>query len=367
MAQQAQTQPNGRAVTPDQKGVELSKALEAVLEATPAQRFKAIDTALQSRIDQIEELLPPQMKGQGARLAKRAVLTLNRKPKDYEDVTPQSFVRCVLEAAENGFAVDGKYAYAIIYNNKVSKKGEPDRWAKEAQMQLSYMALVAVARRLGILKDSYARLVRENDEFEISETNGKSCLTYRPALKSPGALIGAYAVAILPDGSCRWEWMDQEDIDKIRARSKSWQNRNGPWLTDDGEMRKKTVLRRLLKMYGDDPAMQRALDMDDGDYDETYIPEKKKSALSRFEASSETVKDDGEIVDSHSPRSEHETTVEADNPVDALVLRIRKATTENQLIEATNAANAGGFGDDDRDFMLSEIDKRSNQLKAPKK
>jgi len=93
----------------------------------------------------------------------------------------------------------------------------------------------------------------------------------------------------------------------------------------------------------------------------------KSSALSRFEAQPETVKDDGEIVDTHSPRSAEEPTVEADNPVDALVLRIRKATTENQLIEATNAANAGGFGDDDRDFMLSEIDKRSNQLKTPKK
>lgn len=105
--------------------------------------------------------------------------------------------------------------------------------------------------------------------------------------------------------------------------------------------------------------------IDAGPLPQTQAP--KPSVLSRFEAQPETVKDDGEIVENPSQRSAEEPTVEPDNPVDALVLKIRRATTENQLIEATNAANNGGFGDDDRDFMLAEIDKRSTQLKAPKK
>jgi hypothetical protein len=110
--------------------------------------------------------------------------------------------------------------------------------------------------------------------------------------------------------------------------------------------------------------------IDVGPVPQTQVP--KSSVLSRFEAQPETVKDDGEIVESEPKPTEPAPKYaepETDNPVDALVMRIRRATTENQLIEATNAANAGGFGDDDRDFMLSEIDKRNAQIKhlPPKK
>jgi recombinational DNA repair protein RecT len=103
---------------------------------------------------------------------------------------------------------------------------------------------------------------------------------HRPALKDPGATIGALAVVKLPDGSTRCEWMDMVDLNNVRARSQSWINGGGPWKTDDGEMRKKTVIRRAMKMYTDDqPQVSKMMELDDRDY---QAPRKTEAAPLRL-------------------------------------------------------------------------------------
>lgn len=355
MAQQAQTQPNGRtAEKTRQPEQSYSDLLEKALEQTafPA-RVQGVKVALCRKAEDLERLLPNCMKGQADRLIQRAVMTLSGT-ETLQKVSDISFMRCVLKAAEMGLAIDGRLAYAVPFKT-------------ECTLIVSYMGLLAVARRTRVIRDCFARIVYEGESFDCGHENGKDYLSHKPSLDRAftgvGGAIGAYAVVTLPDGQWRYEWMGKSEIARIQAVSKS----GNIWAAWPTEMWKKTVIRRVLKNYAEDPGIQAMLANDD----ETDLPtediQPRRSALSRFEAQPETVKDDGEIVDSHSPRSAEEPTVEADNPVDALVLRIRKATTENQLVEATNAANAGGFGDDDRDFMLSEIDKRSNQLKTPKK
>lgn len=89
----------------------------------------------------------------------------------------------------------------------------------------------------------------------------------------------------------------------------------------------------------------------------------RSSVLEKFTAEepvtkqAETVSDDGEIT--------HTQTVEAEDPVDAMALRIRSADGETLKSIAVDL-EGNKFGDDDREFLLSEIDKRHVQLK-PKK
>jgi recombinational DNA repair protein RecT len=59
--------------------------------------------------------------------------------------------------------------------------------------------------------------------------------------------------------------MDILELNRIRQKSKA--KDSGPWVTDTNEMRKKTVLKRALKLYCDDPGLTRALEFDDVEYE----------------------------------------------------------------------------------------------------
>lgn len=360
------------------RNAELSDAelLERVMAMTPVKKFKAIDEALKARIDQIEDLLPDMMKGQGDRLAKRAILTLSRKG-DLKDVTATSFVRCVLEAAEFGLAIDGRLAHAVVFNNKLKIDGK-DVWQAEAQLMIDYKGILAVARRTKLIVDCWARLVCEKDEFSLEERDGASHYAHVPALSMPGATIGAYAVVKLPEGNWRHEWMSIVDLNAIRGRSKSFSKGGGPWKTDPGEMQKKTVIRRLLKMYGDDPAIIRLMEVEDRDYedDEPEVPKVElpvgRSKIRRTPAPLEPAatsqesppddrgeqppqesqfteadeqppetKDDGEIIDRpdtlKADGGKEGKSADADMLFDDLCQSIEQSTTTKQLDAIRNA------------------------------
>lgn len=220
--------------------------LESILDRPVSERARAIDESLQSRIEKIEELLPAHMKGQGARLAKRAAMYFNENS-SLQNCPPTDFIRCVLEAAEAGFAIDGKMCYVLKYN------GDKGRW----QLVFDYKALVATARRIGYIKDIYGDVVCENDTFNYERANNVDTIYHQPALRNRGECIAAYMVITLPVGGYRVELMNRDELDAIQLLAPA---KNGPWKTFPNEQRKKTVVRRALKMYRDDPAMARVLD-----------------------------------------------------------------------------------------------------------
>lgn len=231
---------------PQAQGRNASGLLEELLNRPLSERHVALDNALTARIPKIEELLPDFMKGQGERLVKRAMVTFQRN-KDLQSVPPADFVRCVLEAAEMGFAIDGKMCYVVKYGGSY-------------QFQLDYKGIIAVARRMKTIVDIYGDVVCENDEFVHARKGGQSVLQHSYKLgQARGDVIGAYAVVKLPGGEWRTEVMGREALDKVQKRAPS---QNGPWKSDPDEMRKKTVFRRCLKLYIDDPGLIQALGED---------------------------------------------------------------------------------------------------------
>lgn len=255
--------------------------LEQVLSMPVGKKVREVDAALQDRIEKIESLLPDFMRGQATRLARRASLTFASNLR-LQECTPQSFIKCVLQAAELGFAIDGKFAYAVPYDNvlkdangksvkdPVTKK---DKWVKEAQCQFDYKALIATAKRLGLIQDAWARRVFQNDSFFMEEENGVTNYRHSFDHRVPrGEVVGGFAVVTHKEGWYRVEYMHISDIHGIRARSKSFtasNNASSPWVRDAGEMEKKTVLRRLLKTFTDDPGLVRMYEIDDEDIGET--------------------------------------------------------------------------------------------------
>lgn len=273
-----------------------AEMLEDVLRATGS-RQQIISEALNNpeRIRQIEELLPDFMKDQAARLVKRAMVTFARKSDDYKEVYPPSFIRAVLEAAELGLAIDGRLAHAVVFNNKV-KVGGKEEWRKEVQLMVDYKGIVAVARRNKALVDVWARLIFENDELTLWEEDGVQKYRHVPKLVDRGALKGVLSVILFAGGRVKYDWMDNKEVDAVRSRSKSWNAKeggSGPWRTDDGEMRKKTGIRRVLKLYIDDPAVARLLEVEANDMAEretSSAPPKPADLREVVEAKAEEVR-----------------------------------------------------------------------------
>jgi len=251
---------------PATNGKSPHELMEEVLEATGKQRFVSDALNHQDRIRQIEELLPEFMKGQAARLVKRALVTFARKVEDYRDIYVPSFVRAVLEAAELGLAIDGRLAHAVVFSNKVKGKGgAKDEWRREVQLMVDYKGIIAIAKRNVAIEDCFATLIYSKDKFRMWEADGRQHYEINPSPIDRGDLLGCLAVILFPGGRMRREFMNNPEIDAIRSRSKSWTSEkgpSGPWKTDDGEMRKKTVIRRILKLYVDDPGVARLLELD---------------------------------------------------------------------------------------------------------
>ena len=231
-----------------------------------------ISEKLNERLATIEQILPDACKGQAERLVKRALFYFATAKSDrLRKCTPASFVTCVVQAAEIGLPLDGRLGHAVPYGT-------------EASFQPDYKGLVVLARRTGQIKDAYGDVVCENDHFKHGREGPESVLEHTYQIGQPrGKVIGAYCVIKFPGGDWRYEIMDADELDKIRKRSKA--SGAGPWVTDTDQMRIKTVLKRGLKLYCDDPSMVRALELDDAEYERPEAKPKvaKSDLMERLE------------------------------------------------------------------------------------
>lgn len=195
-------------------------------------------------------LLPSSYRPMATRFINRAVLyiTTCKNAQKIQQCTPGSIYTAVLQAAEHGLPLDGRMAHIVPYG-------------QVATFQADYKGLVAVGKRHGLFKDAFARIVCENDEFDYWMEDGQFHVRYQPRKTNRGEVIGAFAVIVTDDGRPVVEYMDCDQIEAVRERSKA--KDNGPWVTDWAEMAKKTVLRRNMKLYTDDPEMLDLLDKDD--------------------------------------------------------------------------------------------------------
>lgn len=190
----------------------------------------------------------------------RVVLTAIQQNPKLADADRQSLYNASLRAAADGLVPDGREGAFVEMSVK-----QGNGWIK----QITWMPMVAgIIKRLataGITID--AQLVHENDEFE--QTLGDDAAIHHKAPRlgqSRGEIIGVYAIARLPNGMVMREVMDREQVEHVRAASRS--KDGGPWSQWWGEMARKTVIRRLAKRLPIlDPAVSDTIGRDDDLYD----------------------------------------------------------------------------------------------------
>ena len=130
-------------------------------------------------------------------------------------------------------------------------------------LDISYIGLLDLAMESGSIRWGQARLVHEKDSFELQGLDREPIHRYAP-FGDRGNVIGAYCVVKTSDGDYLTEAMSIEEINAIRDRSSAWkawvsQKKKCPWVTDPGEMGKKTVVKRAYKYWPKTERLEQAI------------------------------------------------------------------------------------------------------------
>lgn len=131
-------------------------------------------------------------------------------------------------------------------------------------LAISHIGLLHLAIESGSIRWGQARLVHENDFFELNGLDKQPTHTFKPFCKERGEVVGVYVSVKTADGDYLTEAMSTDEVNAIRDRSDAWQawvtkKRSCPWVTDWGEMAKKTAVHRAHKYWPKTERLDQAL------------------------------------------------------------------------------------------------------------
>jgi len=133
-------------------------------------------------------------------------------------------------------------------------------------LDVSYMGLRELATSTGAIRFAKAELVHDKDIFILNGIDKEPTHNFKPFARDRGHIIGVYCIAKLPTGEYITEMMDIDSVYDIRDRSDAWKawvskQKKCPWVTDEDEMIKKTVIKRGSKSWPRVPKLDKALHM----------------------------------------------------------------------------------------------------------
>lgn len=206
-----------------------------------------------------------------------AIQHFNKNPK-LLDTTHESRLAAVVNIANIGLTLNpvAKEAYLIPRWNKVIK-------GMECVLEPGYVGLVKLLTDAGSVISIVTNVVCENDMYVLDLADNQKPVTHRPELikAKRGKIIGCYSLATLPDASKQVEWIDIDELYKIRGRSETYNAfKDGKistctWVTDETEMMRKTVVKRIYKYLPRTDRMSKideAIGLDNTSYN-TEMPE----------------------------------------------------------------------------------------------
>ena len=204
------------------------KETKAKTELARTSGGDTIVTLLQSMKKQIQDALPQHIKIEHVL---RTALTAVRKTPKLATCTKESFLGALLNAAQIGLepSLLGQ-CFLIPYGN-------------ECQLIIGYQGLLNLVYRSNKVKEVYAEVIYEKDDFEITYGLDRKLIHKPNFVPDRGKPIYTYAVAKLEGGHMAWMLMPEHEIMKRKAKGRA----GNVWAEWGDEMRKKTVLRALTK------------------------------------------------------------------------------------------------------------------------
>lgn len=155
----------------------------------------------------------------------------------------QSVINAVTNVAAIGISLNPakRQAYLVPRDGKIC-------------LDISYMGLLDLAIQSGSIMWGQAELVYDKDRFELQGFDKPPLHNRDPFAKDRGDITGVYVVVKTRDGDYLTTCMSIDEVFDIRNRSSAWKawvekKKRCPWMTDEGEMIKKTVIKRAYKLW----------------------------------------------------------------------------------------------------------------------
>lgn len=158
----------------------------------------------------------------------------------------QSVINAVTNIAAIGISLNPakRQAYLVPRDGKIC-------------LDISYMGLLDLAIQSGSIMWGQSELVYEADRFELNGFDKPPTHVRNPFAQDRGQIVGAYVVVKTCSGDYLTTAMPlegEEGVYAIRNRSSAWKawetkQKKCPWVTDEGEMIKKTVIKRAYKTW----------------------------------------------------------------------------------------------------------------------
>ena len=183
----------------------------------------------------------------------------------------KSLIQSVVSIASTGLTLNpiAKEAFLIPRYSKDAK-------GIEISLEPSYIGLLKLLTDSGSVKNLQVNLVYDGDKFEVNlgmDTEIKHSPYYVEG-KEKGGIKGVYAVAYLKDTK-QYEYMTREEIERIRDTSQSYiaykdkNTKSCIWVDHEGEMFRKTCVRRISKYLPRSEQYQQAEQLLNRDFEAT--------------------------------------------------------------------------------------------------
>jgi recombination protein RecT len=165
----------------------------------------------------------------------------------------QSLVDAITNIAAIGISLNPakKQAYLVPRDKKIC-------------LDISYIGLMDLAMATGAILWAQSELVYSNDSFALNGFDKPPTHSYNPFSKDRGEVVGVYVVVKTSSGDYLTETMSMDEVNAIRDRSSAWKawiknQKPCPWVTDPGEMAKKTCVKRAYKFWPKTERLEQAI------------------------------------------------------------------------------------------------------------
>jgi recombination protein RecT len=319
--------------------------------ALPAETRRANPvTVIHQNLDQmapeLAKALPAHVSPEKfVRVAKTAIIN---NP-DLQNADRASLFGAIGRLAQDGLLPDGRESAIVLFGNK-------------AQAMPMIAGILKKLRQSGDVAKISAQVVHENDHFVWKLGFDEDVEHNPPALNKPrGNPSGAYATAVLKDGSRLLEVMTLEEIEKVRSVSRA--KNNGPWVTWWGEMARKTVMRRLSKRLPMSTDLLEEFDRDPTMATEPqaieHQPRSPEAAVSRLDALEHQIQPETAETIDHVPATEPEPEVDHSEVIEAQAERVEEAIIQPGVIDTLAEQHA-----ESTDARLAKVEEIISQTKT---